>query len=77
MKDEQRTAELDIIIQKLYGKQLLDEVVGERFKKFCDCYEIEQIKLKEKLQIVTDSLKVEKKSVYNIEKFMASIRKYT
>ncbi len=77
VKDEQRITELDIIIQKLYEKQLLDEIAEERFKKLCDSYEAEQIELKEKVQTATDSLEAKMKSSYNIEKFMASIRKYT
>ena len=33
--------------------------------------------MKEKVQTATDSLEAKMKSSYNIEKFMASIRKYT
>lgn len=76
-KDEQRIAELDTIIQKLYEKQLLDEIAEERFRKLCDSYEAEQTELKEKVQTAAETLGVKMKSAYNIEKFMATIRKYT
>lgn len=77
VKDEQRIAELDTIIQKLYEKQLLDEIAEERFTKLCDSYEAEQTELKEKVQTAAETLGVKMKSAYNIEKFMATIRKYT
>ena len=76
-KDEQRIAELDTIIQKLYEKQLLGEIADDRFKKLCDSYEAEQAELKEKVQTATTTLGVKMKSAHNIEKFITTIRKYT
>ena len=76
-KNEQRMVELDIIIQKLYEKQLLGEIADDRFKKLCDSYEAEQAELKEKVQTATETLGVKMKSAHNIEKFMTAIRKYT
>ena len=76
-KNEQRTVELDTIIQRLYEKQLLGEIADDRFKKLCDSYEAEQAELKEKVQTATETLRVKMKSAHNIEKFMTTIRKYT
>ncbi len=42
---QKRTQELDVIIQKLYEKQLLDEISDERFRKLADSYESEQAEL--------------------------------
>ena len=76
-KNEQRTVELDTIIQRLYEKQLLGEIADDRFKKLCDSYEAEQAELKKKVQTATETLGVKMKSAHNIEKFMTTIRKYT
>ena len=76
-KNEQRMAELDTIIQRLYEKQLLGEIADDRFKKLCDSYEVEQAELKEKVQTATETLGAKMKSAHNIEKFMTTIRKYT
>ena len=69
--------ELDTIIQKLYEKQLLGKIADDRFKKMCDSYEAEQAELKEKVETETETLGAKMKSAYNIEKFMATVRKYT
>lgn len=42
---EKRSSELDVIIQKLYEKQLLDEISDERFRKLADSYKAEQVEL--------------------------------
>lgn len=47
---QKRTKELDTIIQKLYEKQLLDEMSTERLRKLCDSYEAEQAELNKQIQ---------------------------
>ncbi|KXT72209.1 Site-specific recombinase [Streptococcus gordonii] len=75
---EKRSSELDIIIQMLYEKQLLDAISDERFKKLADSYEAEQVDLDRQILEFRKILTTQIESKNNIEeKFLTTIRKYT
>lgn len=74
---ENRAKELDTIIQKLYEKQLLDEISEERFRKLADSYESEQAELNQKIQELQEILINQTESEESIDKFMRTIRQYT
>lgn len=74
---EKRSKELDIIIQKLYEKQLLDEISDERFRKLANSYESEQVELNEQIVKLQEVLISQTESKENVDKFMQTIRRYT
>lgn len=74
---ENRTKELDTIIQKLYEKQLLDEISEERFRKLADSYESEQAELNGKVADLRNVLNTQTESAENIDNFLTAIQKYT
>ncbi|CYX37029.1 TPA: recombinase family protein [Streptococcus suis] len=74
---ENRAKELDTIIQKLYEKQLLDNISEERFRKLADSYESEQAELNGKVAELRNVLNTQTESAENIDKFLTTIRKYT
>lgn len=76
-KAAQRIAELDTIIQKLYGKQLLGDISDERFSKLSEDFEAEQAILKTQVMEKQTQLSEVVKSADNIERFLQTIRNYT
>lgn len=74
---KKRSKELDTIIQKLYEKQLLDEISDERFRKLTDSYESEQVELNQQIVKLQEVLISQTESKENIDKFMQTIRRYT
>ncbi|MFA9467172.1 DUF4368 domain-containing protein [Streptococcus sp. E24BD] len=74
---ENRAKELDMIIQKLYEKQLLDEISEERFRKLADSCESEQAELNSKVAELRNVLNTQTESAENIDNFLTTIRKYT
>lgn len=77
-KDEHRSKEIDIIIQKLYEDNLLDKISDERFVKLSQSYEEEQKQLQNSISDLTEKLaKQQQEDSLNISKFMARISKYT
>lgn len=74
---ENRAKELDTIIQKLYEKQLLDEISEGRFQKLADSCESEQAKLNGKVAELRNILNTQIESAENIDKLLMTIRKYT
>lgn len=76
-KAAQRIAELDTIIQKLYGKQLLGDISDERFSKLSEGFEAEQAILKTQVMEKQTQLSEVVKSADNIERFLQTIRNYT
>lgn len=72
-----RSKELDTIIQKLYEKQLLDEISDERFRKLTDSYESEQVELNQQIVKLQEVLISQTESKENVDKFMQTIRRYT
>ncbi|EQB23717.1 site-specific recombinase [Streptococcus equi subsp. zooepidemicus SzS31A1] len=76
-KAKKRSLELDTIIQRLYEKQLLDDISDERFRKLADSYESEQAELNQKIQELQEVLINQTESEESIDKFMRTIRQYT
>lgn len=74
---KKRSKELDTIIQKLYEKQLLDEISDERFRKLTDSYESEQVELNQQIIKLQEVLISQTESKENVDKFMQTIRRYT
>lgn len=74
---KKRSKELDTIIQKLYEKQLLDEISDERFRKLTDSYESEQVELNQQIVKLQEILISQTESKENVDKFMRTIRRYT
>lgn len=74
---KKRSKELDTIIQKLYEKQLLDEISDERFRKLTDSYESEQVELNQQIVRLQEVLISQTESKENVDKFMQIIRRYT
>lgn len=74
---KKRSKELDTIIQKLYEKQLLDEISDERFRKLTDSYESEQVELNQQIVKLQEVLSSQTESKENVDKFMQTIRRYT
>ena len=74
---KKRSKELDTIIQKLYEKQLLDEISDERFRKLTDSYESEQVELNQQIVKLHEVLISQTESKENVDKFMQTIRRYT
>lgn len=74
---KKRSKELDTIIQKLYEKQLLDEISDERFRKLADSYESEQVELNQQIVKLQEVLISQTESKENVDKFMQTIRRYT
>ena len=76
-KDEQRSKEIDTIIQKLYEDNLLGKISDERFVKLSQSYEEEQKQLQTSISDLTEKLAKQQEDSLNISKFMARISKYT
>lgn len=74
---KKRSKELDTIIQKLYEKQLLDEISDERFRKLTDSYESEQVELNQQIVKLQEVLISQTESKENVDKFMQTIHRYT
>ena len=74
---KKRSKELDTIIQKLYEKQLLDEISDERFRKLTDSYESEQVELNQQIVKLQEVLISQTESKENVDKFIQTIRRYT
>ena len=74
---KKRSKELDTIIQKLYEKQLLDEISDERFRKLTDSYESEQVELNQQIVKLQEVLISQTESKENVDIFIQTIRRYT
>ena len=76
-KLENRNNELNMLFKKLYEDNVLGRITAEQFRMLSDIYNQEQKEIKEqipKLQIRIEELKAQ---AINVEKFMATIHKYT
>lgn len=74
---QKRYTEIDIILQKLYEKQLLNGISDERFQKLADNYESEQTELNQQIKELQTILTNQIESTENIDRFMRIIRQYT
>ena len=72
-----RTAELDVIITKLYEDQALGRLPGDRFDKMYAGYEAEQAQLASDLERLEALLEEEKNIRGNAQRFLKLVKKYT
>ena len=76
-KAEQRIAELDRIISRLYEDNVTGKLTDERFIKLSHDYELEQSNLKSMAEILRKELKHQEQQKTNAKAFVAAVRKYT
>lgn len=76
-KAEQRIAELDLIISRLYEDNVMGKLTDERFIKLSHDYEQEQSKLKSMAEVLRKELKHQEQQKTNAKAFIAAVRKYT
>ena len=76
-KAEQRIAELDLIISRLYEDNVTGKLTDERFIKLSRDYEREQSNLKSMAEVLRKELKHQEQQKTNAKAFVAAVRKYT
>ena len=76
-KSEQRIAELDLIISRLYEDNVTGKLTDERFIKLSRDYEREQSNLKSMAEVLRKELKHQEQQKTNAKAFVAAVRKYT
>ena len=76
-KAEQRIAELDLIISRLYEDNVTGKLTDERFIKLSHDYELEQSNLKSMAEVLRKELKHQEQQKTNAKAFVAAVRKYT
>ena len=76
-KAEQRIAELDLIISRLYEDNVTGKLTDERFIKLSHDYELEQSNLKSMADVLRKELKRQEQQKTNAKAFVAAVRKYT
>jgi DNA invertase Pin-like site-specific DNA recombinase len=76
-KSEQRIAELDSIIKRLYEDNVTGKLTDERFVKLSREYEREQNKLKAEIETTRREVKERERSRLNVKSFIAATKKYT
>jgi hypothetical protein len=77
MKSEQRIAELDSIIKRLYEDNVTGKLTDERFIKLSREYEREQNTLKTESDATRRELKEQERNRVNVKSFIAVTKKYT
>lgn len=76
-KAEQRIAELDRIISRLYEDNVMGKLSDERFVKMSHDYELEQSNLKSMAEVLRKELKQQEQQKTNVKAFIAAVKKYT
>ena len=76
-KAEQRIAELDRIISRLYEDNVTGKLTDERFIKLSHDYELEQSNLKSMAEVLRKELKHQEQQKTNAKAFVSAVRKYT
>lgn len=76
-KAEQRIAELDRIISRLYEDNVMGKLSDERFVKMSHDYELEQSNLKAMADVLRKELKQQEQQKTNVKAFIAVVKKYT
>lgn len=77
IRAEQRIAELDLIISRLYEDNVTGKLTDERFIKLSRDYEKEQSNLKSMAEVLRKELKHQEQQKTNAKAFVAAVRKYT
>lgn len=76
-KTEQRIAELDRIISRLYEDNVMGKLSDERFIKMSKDYELEQSNLKSTAEVLHRELKQQEQQKTNVRAFIKVVKKYT
>jgi CTP:molybdopterin cytidylyltransferase MocA len=72
-----RISALDTIIGKLYEDHVFGKLTEDRFIKMSSDYEKEQEELKEKVEFLSEKLKIVKDQALNTDNFLKLVKKYT
>ena len=76
-KAEQRFAELDHIIKKIYEDNATGRLTNERFDKMYGEYETEQSRLKTQIASLSEKINTVQNARRNIDHFLEMVKKYT
>ena len=76
-KADQRIAELDRIISRMYEDNVMGKLSDERFMKMFRDYELEQSNLKSMAEVLRKELKQQEQQKTNVKAFIATVKKYT
>jgi hypothetical protein len=76
-RSENRIAELDSIIKRLYEDNISGKLTDERFIKLSGDYEREQGELKANVKALSRDLKSHEQKKGNVQNFIAAAKKYT
>ena len=76
-KADQRIAELDRIISRMYEDNVMGKLSDERFMKMSRDYELEQSNLKSMAEVLRKELKQQEQQKTNVKAFIATVKKYT
>ncbi|SFJ38576.1 protein of unknown function [Ruminococcaceae bacterium D5] len=76
-KADQRIAELDRIISRMYEDNVMGKLSDERFIKMSRDYELEQSNLKSMAEVLRKELKQQEQQKTNVKAFIATVKKYT
>ena len=74
---QQRIAELDVIIKKMYEDNAIGRISNELFDKFFTGYETEQVRIKARSAELTDLIAAENEKSASVARFLSLVRKYT
>lgn len=76
-KAKRRTAELDVIIKRIYEDNATGRLTNERFDKMYSEYENEQTGLNNQIEVLTMQIDSEQKNRANTLHFLELVKKYT
>lgn len=76
-KQERRIDELDAIIQKLYEDRVMGTLSAERFAKLSECYEKEQVALRQSVEELRNVIAAAETQAVNVKSFLKIVKKYT
>ena len=74
---EKRNTELDTIINRLYEDYALGTINAERYQKMSSQYEQEQSQMRERLNMISQSLTAQDSQNENNDRFVEVVRQYT
>jgi site-specific DNA recombinase len=77
VKHRQRIAELDTLIERLYGDNVSGRVPDERYEKMSAKFDVEQAALKETVAALEAEIAGEENQAVNVGRFLSVVRRYT
>ncbi len=76
-KSEKRTAELDVLFQRIYEDNVSGKLTDERFVIMSANYETEQKSLKEAVAMLRDEIEAQDDKTSNVLAFVEKVKRYT